>query len=325
MLVGDEEASQRMMADVMFSLMTCATGLIATHGLRAVILSQRWLTQPVRALVIRALIAWVIVSAFLSGLGVLAFATPSPGEPAYATLLPCLMMNVMLIGAWLALYLLAHVYEALQLGNLDRERLRAVNAESQMQALQAQLQPHFLFNSLNTIRALIPASAERARSGVTVLADLLRACLTEGHAETVSLARELELTRLYISMEKLRFGDELRLVEALDAETLSMQIPPLLLLTLAENAVKHGLLHEPEQSVLKIHSQLKTDHWCLSMTSPGRLIEPAGILPQVESLGLGLANSQERLRLIFGPQASLKLSEIGGLVLAEVRIPIQPT
>jgi len=234
------------------------------------------------------------------------------------------MMNAMLLGAWLSLYFLVHVYAAWQQGNFDREQLRAANAESQMQALQAQLHPHFLFNCLNTIRSLTPAGAKSARMAVTVLADLLRACLTDGEKPTLPLARELELTRLYISMERLRFGDGLQLKEQIEPAAMSIQVPSLILLTLAENAVKHGLLQDPENNELTVWASLMSDHLSLRMISPGHLSEGRSPMPSVPSLGLGLANVQERLRLIYGPKASLALDATEVLVTVAIRLPLSP-
>jgi len=330
LLVADHSATSatsvtiQMWDDVRLTLLTCLTGLLATHGLRGVIRRQRWLELPVRALVKRALVAWLLMTALLGFLGATVFATPSAGEPLYASVLPCLMMNAMLLGAWLSLYFLVHVYAAWQQGNLDREQLRAANAESQMQALQAQLHPHFLFNCLNTIRSLTPAGAESARMAVTVLADLLRACLTDGKRPTLPLARELELTRLYINMEQLRFGDGLQLKEQIEHSAMQIQVPSLMLLTLAENAMKHGLLQNSENNELTVAASMMSDHLSLRMMSPGTLIDGRSPMPSVPSLGLGLANVQERLRLIYGASASLALDASEGVVTVAIRLPLSP-
>lgn len=321
---GAPNSTTQMWADVRLTMLTSLSGLLATHGLRCVIRRQRWLELPVRALVQRALVWWLSMTALLGFLGATVFATPSAGEPLYASVLPCLMMNAMLLGAWLSLYFLVHVYAAWQQGNLDREQLRAASAESQMQALQAQLHPHFLFNCLNTIRSLTPASAESARLAVTVLADLLRASLTEGKKPTLPLSRELGLTRLYIGMERLRFGDGLHLNEQIEYSALPFHVPSLMLLTLAENAVKHGLLHDPENSVLTISATIESDHLCLKVISPGTLDDRSPTATSAPSLGLGLANVQERLGLIYGARASLVLDAAGGFVTVAIRVPSSP-
>jgi hypothetical protein len=321
---GATNSTTQMWADVRLTMLTSLSGLLATHGLRCVIRQQRWLELSVRALVQRALVWWLLMTALLGLLGATVFATPSAGEPLYASVLPCLMMNAMLLGAWLSLYFLVHVYASWQQGNLDCEQLRAASAESQMQALQAQLHPHFLFNCLNTIRSLTPASADSARLAVTLLADLLRACLTEGKRPTLPLARELELTRLYISMERLRFGEGLQLDEQIEPSALPLHVPSLMLLTLAENAVKHGLLHDPENSVFRVSGSIESEHLCLKMISPGTLDDSSPTATSASSLGLGLANVQERLCLIYGADASLALDASGGFVTVAIRVPPSP-
>jgi hypothetical protein len=132
LLVADHSAgctsngSIQMWADVRLTFLTCVFGLLATHGLRWLIRRQHWLQLPVRALVLRTISACLVATTFLGFLGAFEFATPSEGEPLYATVLPCLMMNAMLQGAWLSLYLLVHVYAAWQQGNLDRQTMAVV-------------------------------------------------------------------------------------------------------------------------------------------------------------------------------------------------------
>jgi LytS/YehU family sensor histidine kinase len=184
------------------------------------------------------------------------------------------------------------------------------------------MNPHFLFNSLNTIRALVPPSHPEAREAVTLLADILRATLREGGETVISLERELAIVRTYLAMETLRFGDEARIREHIDPGTLPREVPPLILLTLVENAIKHGLVASGTDGELTIGAEL-ADGWLrLSVTSPGRLRKPGG-LETIDSLGLGIHNCRERLRLIFGPQATLELADQPGLVEAVVLIPPQ--
>jgi LytS/YehU family sensor histidine kinase len=230
------------------------------------------------------------------------------------------MMNLSLFGAWLALYFLIHSHDALQIANLERAELRAARTENQLRALQSQMNPHFLFNSLNTIRALVPPSNPEARQAVTLLADILRATLREGGETVISLERELAIVRTYLAMEKLRFEDNARIRETIHPECLSREVPPLTVLTLVENAVKHGLVHAGTDGELTVSAEIKDDWLRLCVTSPGKLRTPGGLDP-VDSLGLGIRNCQERLRLIFGPQATLELADERGLVEAVILIP----
>lgn len=317
--VPDAAASAQSRHDALFTLLTCVTGLVVSHLLRALILSRGWLLRSMRSILPRVLSVWLIASAFTSALGAFCYATPAPNESLASTVTACLMMNLSLLGAWLALYFLVHSYDALQAANLERVELRAARTENQLLALQAQMNPHFLFNSLNTIRALVPPSNPAAREAVTLLADILRATLREGGESVISLERELAIVRTYLAMEKLRFEDDARIRVHIDPAALSREVPPLILLTLVENAIKHGLAAEADGE-LTVEAGFASDCLRLSVTSPGGLRTP-GDLDAADSLGLGIHNSRERLRLIFGPKATLELTDEPGRVQAVILIP----
>jgi len=316
----DAAASAQSRHDAVFTLLTCLTGLAVSHLLRALILSRGWLLWSMPSLLPRVLSVWLISAAVTSALGAFCYATPAPNESLASTVTACLMMNLSLLGAWLALYFLVHSYEALQAANLERAELRAARTENQLLALQAQMNPHFLFNSLNTIRALVPPSSPAAREAVTLLADILRATLREGGEAVISLERELAIVRTYLAMEKLRFEDDARIREQIDPAALRSEVPPLILLTLVENAIKHGLVASGLDGELSIEAGFANDWLRSSVTSPGGLRKP-GTLDKVDSLGLGIHNSRERLRLIFGPQATLELTDEPGRVQAVILIP----
>jgi LytS/YehU family sensor histidine kinase len=186
-------------------------------------------------------------------------------------------------------------------------------------ALQGQTNPHFLFNSLNTIRALMPATATEARRAITLLADTLRATLIEGKKASIPLARELEIVRAYLSLERLRFEEDLNVEEDIAPAALDAHVPSLMLQTLVENAIKHGLLRTGGRGVLRLSAESNEDAVWLRVCSPGTL----DVATEADaSLGIGLDNVRERLRLLFGPDASLNLGAPRlGIIEAVVRIP----
>jgi two-component system, LytTR family, sensor kinase len=303
--------------DATFTILTCLTGLAASHLLRQIIRFQRWLTWPVRRVAWHALTWWLTLSGINTALAVRFYASPAVGESPASTFTACAMMNLSLLGAWLAIYFLVHYHDAFHQANLDRAKLRAASVENELLVLQAQVNPHFLFNSLNTVRALLPATATTSRTAVTLLADILRATLVEGAKTVIPLSREMEITRNYLAMEKLRFEDDLQITEHIDPATLNRNVPPLMLLTLAENAIKHGLLHPESTGILEINAALLDQSLRLTIRSPGEL----GKSTMPDSLGLGIQNISERLRLIFGPAATVALSQQDRIVEAKIIIP----
>jgi LytS/YehU family sensor histidine kinase len=143
------------------------------------------------------------------------------------------------------------------------------------------------------------------RDAVTKLAGILRATLRSGRRATSSLAEEMEIVWDYLALQKLRFGDNLDVREGIDSRCLAGEIPPLLLLTIVENAVKHGVQCCEKQAVLTIEARLADGVVTVAVESPS----PTARVSVDESLGIGLRNAQERLRLAFGDEAKILLSK----------------
>jgi LytS/YehU family sensor histidine kinase len=216
-----------------------------------------------------------------------------------------LLVNSSLIGAWMAIYFLMHFQNAYHRAEAERAFLNEAYTRSQLEALTQQINPHFLFNALNTVRALIPAEFREPRDAVTKLAGILRATLRSGQEAASSLAGEMEIVRDYLALQKLRFGKNLEVREDIDPRCLAGEIPPLLLLTIVENAVKHGVQCCEEQAVLSIEAGLADGLVTIVVESPS----PTARAPVDESLGIGLRNAQERLRLAFGDGAKVVLGK----------------
>src|SRR5262249_25971718 len=162
--------------------------------------------------------------------------------------------------------------------------------------------PHFLFNSLNSVRALIADDPARAQDAVTRLAHTLRYALAAGDDELVSLERELEMVDDYLGLEALRLGDRLRVERDTDGAG-GARIPVMLLQTLVENAVKHGIAALPEGGTLRLAARLDRARGELVLDVDNPRPRAAATAGQ----GIGLANANQRLRLLFGPSAAVSL------------------
>jgi len=197
----------------------------------------------------------------------------------------------------------------------------AATKEAELRALKSQVNPHFIFNSLNSLRSLIDEDPRRARLAVTQLANLLRYSLQSGQMETVSFEQELQVVQDYLALEQVRFEDRLHLRLDIAEDTLSLQIPPMLLQTLAENAIKYGIAQQPAGGEIAISAQRDKGLFRIQVSNPGTLA-PSGGQPG-SSTGLGIKNALDRLRLLFGERASLELIQgAPGQVLAQVSIPL---
>lgn len=223
-----------------------------------------------------------------------------------------------LLTVWSGFYLGYCYYRGYREGVIERFRLRAEVKEAELRTLKAQVNPHFLFNSLNTLRSMIPTELDRPREAVTLLAELLRATLTLGDRTTVSIAEEVETVENYLALERLRFEQRLRIRSQVDPAARPLPIPPLLLQTLVENAVKFGVGRHSEGGEVAYEVAVHDGALVLRVTNTGTLGRP-----ERASTGVGLANARARLLHLFGPAATLALSQAdAATVLAEVRIPV---
>ena len=205
---------------------------------------------------------------------------------------------------------------------LHRNELRRVDAqariaEAELQMLQAQIEPHFLFNSLANVRRL--AQLDRA-AGKAMLADLLRylqEALPQLRQSDSTLAREAEVARAFLAVHKIRMGDRLAVEFAIPAELGAARVPPMMLLTLIENALKHGLASLPEGGQIRVAAQQEGRAVRLSVADTGR-----GMVPGTGT-GTGLANVRARLRSLYGANASLSLEmNTPRGVVASIVLPI---
>jgi len=195
-------------------------------------------------------------------------------------------------------------------------RLQLALREAELRALEAQINPHFLFNCLNSIRALVLENPPLAQDMLTRLASILRFNLHRDLMHTIPLATELEAVRDYLTLEKVRFEERLQVEYAIDPAAAQASMPPMLLQTLVENALKHGIARLPDGGDLLIRAYMQADALRLEVENTGRIAATNG-----DAKHLGLANTRERLRILYGERAHLKLTEAGNRVTASAVIP----
>ena len=228
---------------------------------------------------------------------------------------------VLLLVVWGTVYLSLRSFRERALGELREAQLAEALHLAELRLLKAQLNPHFLFNALNTVRALIAEDPSQAQQAVTQLARTLRYTLNSGQDELVCLDRELAIVDDYLAIEALRLGDRLSLVRDIEPATRERQIPVMLLQSLVENAIKHGIAQLPRGGVLKISAAMQAGSLILTVENA----RPASSATDSDSDSIGLRNSAERLRLLFGPQASLNLDVTSAdRAVARVCIPGNP-
>jgi hypothetical protein len=189
--------------------------------------------------------------------------------------------------------------------------------EAELRALRAQLDPHFLFNSLNSIASFCGSDPKAAREMSALLADFLRLTLRVGALETISLHDEVDLASKYLQVERARFGDRLRFEPRISGDVGAVQVPPLLLQPLVENAVRHGIEHRIEGGTIALEAERRNGMLELRVRNEADADRP---IPPGERVGL--KNVADRLEAIYGRAARIDTEERDGFFIAEVRIPL---
>jgi len=221
---------------------------------------------------------------------------------------------------WFSVMLALFYFERTRTLEVQRAEASAAAREAQLHALKGQINPHFLFNSFNSLRALIDENPALARDAVTHLAVIMRYSLTSSERKVVPLAEELRVVNLYLELEKLRLGARLAVTVNVSPEAAAAQIPPLMLQGLVENAVKFGPAARKQGGEIVYSAHIHEGHLRVRVTNPGRLGTSS------DSTGTGLKNLRDRLQLLYGDAAWFVIGdEDGDRVVAEVSLPVAPT
>lgn len=302
--------------------------IATTHGLRFLIRRNGWLKLPVLKVLIR-LVPLNLMVAFLTQcivallmMFVLRVFTVQEYRWTYL-LLYTLNMNFV-FSLWTGLYFGLHYLDNYKQADIDKWKLTAAVREAEMRTLKAQINPHFIFNGLNNIRALVMENPLRAREMITHLSDLLRYSIQLNSTEQVTLAREMEIVAHYLELEAVQLEERLSYTLDVDPAALDVLIPPMTLQLLVENSIKHGIAPRPAGGQISLSAYLDKDHESLLV----EVRNTGHYQPTPGHQGVGLRNVRERLQLLFGSAAHLDLSnapDAPDMVVAHLRLPITAT
>jgi LytS/YehU family sensor histidine kinase len=226
-----------------------------------------------------------------------------------------LIFNFILIALWLLIYMVWHYLLRNQKDEVDKLSLEKTVKELELQTIKSHINPHFIFNSLNSIRALVEENPSRARKAITELSNILRSSLQVEKMETVTLKKELSIVKDYLALEQMRFEERLRIELDIDEATLDQPVPPMMLQTLVENSIKHGISKQINGGIVRVVSRFNNDQFELIVQNTGNLEEDA-----VD--GFGFKSTHERLKILYGKSAVFAISEIKeNMVEAKIQMP----
>lgn len=295
-----------------------------THIYRFFALKFNWNTLGIKKLLVR-----VIPSVFLLGIGFMQLMNLKMSAYVYFvkqqdifldnafTWNPVLITGLRHMSIWVLAYHLYHFYMRELITTKENAQLSIVAKQVQLDNLSSQLNPHFLFNSLNSIKSLIIENPNIARRAVDLLSDILRTSLYEKGKDLISIEEELLLVNDYIELEKLRFEERLQLKLTVDDSLIKVKIPTLSIQLLVENAIKHGIDKKIDGGVVEINITKGKEEVFIKVLNSGTLLE------QTNPKGLGLKNLKERLQIQYKNKAFFNLEQLNSdFVLASITLPL---
>ena len=227
--------------------------------------------------------------------------------------------SVILLSIWLLIYVVWHFVDKNRKDQIDKLRLEGMVKSLELKTIKSHINPHFIFNALNSIRALVDENPSRARTAITELSNILRSSLQAEKQETVPLQQELDIVNDYLALEHMRFEERLKISLDIDEDTLTQPIPPMMLQTLVENGIKHGISRHEKGGVIQISSHFVNNHHELIVTNTGCL----KTTEIKNSVGFGIKSTHERLKLLYDRKAHFEIKNIdNNMVESKITMPV---
>ena len=306
---------------VLVLLYFCFSAVSFTHILRTIIKKKNWVSLILKKVIPRVIISSIIIGAIIYLILFfvdLATGTYDHEKFKIGVLLAELFQFFIVIFLWELIYFAVHYFENYKRVQIESLIWEAAVKDFELKTLKSQLNPHFMFNALNSIRALIQVDPSSAQTAVTKLSNILRYSLKMERIETVPLGEEIQTVGDYLALESIRFEERLKYNIEFDPKSGSIEIPPMMIQTLVENGIKHGISKRTAGGNISVKSEVINSHLHVKIINSGHLEESL----MQSSQGFGLNNTKHRLHLLYGETASFSIKNVGeNEVQAELVIP----
>ena len=288
-----------------------------THISRKLNKKMEWLKRPTTELVPKLLLGIITLSVtvYLLRIGV-SYLLDLYGADMLSTInfLGNIIANAFILIIWASIYFTFHYYEK----STQSLKYEVAMNEMKLNQLKAQINPHFIFNALNSIRALVDEEPSKSKTAINHLSNILRSSLVLDKKKLTSLKEELATTKDYLALESIRFEERLQTEFSIDPETENVQVPPMMIQTLVENGIKHGISKLKGGGHLSVNAWVDLGRMILEIRNTGQYHNNV-----TKGTGQGLRNSRQRLNLIYGESANLEIvNENENTVLTTVKIPL---
>ncbi|SFC43101.1 Histidine kinase [Flexibacter flexilis DSM 6793] len=302
-------------------LLMCVFGFVITHLFRAVVKYWNWVKLPLIRLIPQVLIANIVMGAAYVTLSSISERVIGISEQLdfQWNIIFVAMSNASLIFLlWSLAYFSMYFFRNYKQEEIERLKWEGAIKDFELNKLRSQLNPHFMFNALNGIRSLVDEDPNRAKTAITQMSNILRNSLLADRAKTVTLGEELRTVNDYLNLEKLRYEERMCVATHIDEGTLGVQVPPMMIQTIVENAIKHGVSKQVSDGFIDLTTYTDKNMLVIEIRNSGNLGQPDS-----NSTGFGILNTRQRLELIYGVrQATFDiLQEKEGVVLAKLQIP----
>lgn len=304
---------------IIFFVLEALICLLVTHFFRHLLNRWKWLSLPVPSMIPRVLGSVVLLGVLIYFLRIpvgfwLNIVSVRTQAFQVDQILGYAAFYIFLLFLWSVFYFTYHYIERYN----KSLKYEASMIESELNNLKAQLNPHFIFNALNSIRALVDENPDKSKLAINQLSNILRNSLTFDKKGLTKFDDELKIVRDYLSLESIRFEERLKTEFDIHPQSHNYFVPPFMIQTLVENGVKHGVSKLKAGGLVQVRTKVEHGKLKIQIRNSGHLINGA----RRSNSGVGLQNTIHRLRLLYGNEASFKIvNEINNFVLTEIVIP----
>jgi len=291
--------------------------IFSTHLLRYIFIHFGWLAYNWVKLIPRILAVILLMS--ILNYGFLLGYSFFTDELTSRDFLPItVLLNVfgpmIIYFIWTMFYFTFHYFE-----NYNKTlKYEAAAKEIELRNLRSQLNPHFIFNALNSIRALVDEDPTKSKNAITQLSNILRNSLTVDRQRLVTFSEEMEMVKDYLALETIRYEERLKTKFEIDPHSMDYMIPPLMVQTLVENGIKHGISTLKNGGIVEVSSRVDRESLLIQIRNAGQYVNGKAN----DKSGFGIVNTQKRLELIYGSEASFRIvNENKKTVLTEIILP----
>ncbi|MFL5762399.1 MAG: sensor histidine kinase [Bacteroidia bacterium] len=312
-LSGNENVTMSM-------LILLLLGILFSHVYRNLIVRFGWLRFKVLSLIPRVIFATLLLSLLLYYVKfVFEFMFGITGDFQHDLLeVVTSVLNITpFFFSWSLIYFLFHFIENYKKAEIENLKWEASINEVELNKLKSQLNPHFMFNAMNSIRALVDENPGKSKDAITQLSNILRNTLQMGKNRVIPFDEELKIVNDYLALESIRYEERLKAIVKIHPQSRDFNVPPLMIQTLIENGIKHGISKLVQGGKIEVETNVENEKLTVKICNSGQIVEK----PDSES-GFGIKNTLQRLQLLYGNGASLSIRNQDGVsVITELVIP----